>query len=301
MMQTDSGTRRRGDAIGRVKLKLRRRLRHYEMHVRKHLRPGGVLPDMLIIGAMKCGTTTLFRMLEQHPGFVPPRAKEIQYFNQPRNHARGAAWYRAHFPDARQMRTAERRLGYRPISGEATPAMSAPMFARNAAALVPEARLIVTLRNPVDRAWSHYQHYQRHPEPDPVDFATAIERELDWIARGYRLTEDNFLELAHQMHRLGYIVRGHYAEQLENWFRHFRRDQFLILDFEHWTQNPLATAARIAQHAGLPPHHFEVIRANAGGYNRQMPSACRDRLTEHFRPWNRRLFKLLGEDWGWPS
>ncbi len=297
------GNRQAGQAsraYRRLKLRARRAWRRYTMYVKQRVRPDGVLPDLLIIGAMKCGTTTLFRMLEQHPGFIAPNTKEIQFFNQPRNHARGPGWYRAHFPGARRMKRIERRLGYRPATGEATPAMSAPMYARNAADLVPAARIVVSLRNPVDRAWSHYQHYQRHPEPDPVDFETAIERELGWMASGTKLSEDNFLELAPQRHRLGYIARGQYAEQLEQWFAHFRRDQFLILNFERWIENPNEAMHRISDHLGLPAHEFHATRANPGHYGDAMPAECRDRLVEHFRPWNRRLFELLGEDWGWP-
>jgi len=288
------------NAFHRLKLRAMRASRRYGMHVKQRVRPDGVLPDLLIIGAMKCGTTTLFRMLEQHPGFIPPNTKEIQFFNQPRNHARGQGWYRAHFPTARRMSRIGRRLGYRPVTGEATPAMSAPMYARNAGRLVPTARIVVSLRNPVDRAWSHYQHYQRHPAPDPVDFETAIERELNWMASGAKLCEENFLELAPHRHRLGYIVRGQYAEQLEDWFEHFPSDQILILHFERWIEKPNETMNRISEHLGLPAHEFRATRANPGHYGDETFIESRDRLIEHFRPWNRRLFELLGEDWGWP-
>jgi hypothetical protein len=277
----------------------RARLR-YSMHLKKHLRPDGVLPDFLIIGAMKCGTTTLFSMLEQHPGFLSPVTKEIHFFDAPRNNARGQAWYRAHYPSKRSMNAAGERLGYAPVTGEATPAMSAPVYARNAAELVPDARIIVSLRNPVDRAWSHYQHYQRHPKPDPLDFESALERELSWLAEGNKITEDNFIQLSPTAHRLGYVLRGRYAEQLEKWFQHFPRERFLILNFERWVQDPASAANRVTEHVGLPATAFHAARSNQGSYQQSMPQACRDRLTEYYRPWNRRLFELIGEEWDWP-
>ncbi|MDZ7790913.1 MAG: sulfotransferase domain-containing protein [Xanthomonadales bacterium] len=270
------------------------------MHVKKHLRPDGVLPDFLIIGAMKCGTTTLFKMLEQHPGFLPPVTKEIHYFDSPLNNARGQAWYRAHYPSERDMQAAEKRLGHAPLTGEATPAMSAPMYARNAAELVPDARIIVSLRNPVDRAWSHYQHYQRHPKPDPLDFQSALERELSWLAEGNTITEDNFLRLSPTAHRLGYVLRGRYVEQLEKWFEYFPKNQFLILNFERWVQDPASAARRVAEHVGLPAAKLNATRSNQGGYQKSMPQACRDLLTEYYRPWNRRLFDMIEEEWDWP-
>ena len=299
-MTTKPATRQLIDTYRRQKLRGTRLSRRYLMHIKKHLRPAGVLPDFLIIGAMKCGTTTLFDMLEQHPGFLPPVTKEIHFFDAPLNNARGEAWYRAHFPSQHSMRSATSRLGYEAVTGEATPAMSAPMYARNAAELVPHARLVVTLRNPVDRAWSHYQHYQRHPDPDPLDFPSALDREFSWLAEGKQITEENFLELSPTAHRLGYVYRGRYAEQLEKWFTYFPRDQFLVLNFEHWIRDPAGTSARVAEHVGLPPMQLDEARSNQGGYRTAMPPVCREMLTEYYRPWNRRLFDLIGEQWDWP-
>ena len=277
-----------------------RRYRIYRMEYRKLFRRDGVLPDLLIIGAMKSGTTTLFEMLAQHPGFVPPEVKEIQFFNHPRNRARGEAWYRAHFPRRGQMDQLAGVLGYRPVTGEATPAMSVPFAAEQTARLVPDARLVVSLRNPVERAWSHYQHMRRHPLPERASFAEALERELAYLNDGVKLTPENYHRMAPLLHRFGYVNRGQYAEQLERWFAHFPREHFLFLNFDQWVNDPASATARIAEHVGLPEHEFEVTVANPGRYRSSMPEDCRERLTEHFRPWNRRLFDLLDESWGWP-
>jgi hypothetical protein len=261
------------------------------MAVKARVRPGGCLPDFLIIGAMKSGTTSLFRMLTQHPGVVEPAVKEVQFFNQPANHARGEAWYRAHFPTRRSLDQRSRKIGYDAVTGEATPAMSAPAYAPNAASLVPEARLIVSLRNPVDRAWSHYQHMRRHAIPDRATFGEALDREFAWLARGDRLTVKNYRQVAPRLHRLGYVNRGQYAEQLE---------QILVLNFDDWKRDPDLATTRMIDHIGLPPARLEVARANPGHYKSRMPDDCSERLIEHFRPWNRKLFDLLGEEWDWP-
>jgi hypothetical protein len=231
---------------------------------------------------------------------LPPYRKEAQFFNLPTAYARGEAWYRAHFPTEDELRSAARSLGYRPVTGEATPAMSAPAYARNAARHVAHAKLIVSLRNPVDRAWSHYQHYRRHPYPDHRSFEKALEQELQLLESGVELTEDNLDELGPALQRHGYIRRGQYAEQLEQWFAYFPRRQFLFLNFDSWTREPERAAERIVEHIGLPKFSFVAERANAGRYRSSMPASCRSLLTEHFRPWNRRLFELLELDWGWP-
>jgi len=294
------------DASLSLKLKkarylLGRRLRARGMSLLKHVRRNGALPDLLIIGTMKAGTTTLFRMLCEHPGFVPPMAKEIQFFNNPINFARGTDWYRAHFPSAGRLRRVGETLGYRAITGEATPAMFIPMYAENAARVVPHARLVVTLRNPVDRAYSHYQHMRRYALPERNDFATAIERDLEWYRQGLELTPGNYRREASRLLSGSYVRRGHYAQQIEHWLRFFPRESFLFLDFDRWVGRPQDAANRVARFAGLPEHEFAPQRANAGGYSHPMPERCRELLTEHYRPHNRRLFELLGEDWGWPT
>lgn len=279
---------------------LKRRMRPRAMELVKWFGVDRVLPDLLIIGAMKSGTTTLFQMLSEHPGFMPPSTKEIQFFNNPRNFDRGPAWYRAHFPSRRKMLRRSEQLGYRAATGEATPSMHIPMYAENAARIVPNARLVVSLRDPVERAWSHYQHMRRHFRPERNGFAGAIEQDLEWYRQGLELTTENHARLAPKLVNRNYVQRGHYADQIEHWLRFFPRRQFLFLNFDAWKRAPGETVNDIARFTGLPVHDFRERRANAGGYAGAMPESCRQLLVEHYRPHNRRLFELLGEDWGWP-
>lgn len=285
----------------RLRAFTRRRLRRRGMSLKQHLFPPGVLPDFLIIGSMKCGTTTLFHMLSTHPGVEPPATKEIQFFNQPWNHARGEGWYRAHFPGEQRMQRLAGQLGYRPLTGEATPAMSVPLYAENAAALVPGARLVVTLRNPVERAYSHFQHMRHHPRPERRGFAEALEAEQRLLEEGIRLNADNFRQYGGALVKFGYLNRGRYALELEHWLRFFPREQMLILNFDAWKREPEQAAARVTEFLGLPPHPYQARRSNRGVYPEPMPADCREFLTEFYRPWNRQLFDLLGEDWGWPT
>jgi len=277
-----------------------RGVRRHRMRLLQYIYPRGALPDFLIIGAMKCGTSTLFQMLTQHPGFVPPIAKEITYFNNPGVYRHGERWYRAHFPSERVLQRHARFLGYRPVTGEATPAMSVPMYAENAARMLPHARLVVTLRNPVDRAYSHYQHMLHHMIPERLEFRAALERESALLDAGLSITRGNFSEQAPLLLRFGYLNRGRYALELEYWLRYFPRDQFLFLNFDAWERQPEDAAARVARHVGLPEHRFKALQVNKGVYRQPLPEDCSEWLTDYYRPWNKRLFTLLGEDWGWP-
>ncbi len=120
--------------------------------------PSRPLPDFLIVGAQRCGTSWTYRTLGEHPRILRAWRKEVQYFDRARAFARGPNWYRAHFP--------RRPPGH--LTGEATPSyLYVPAAMPRLAALVPHARLIVLLRDPVDRAYSHYQHQlpARHRAP----------------------------------------------------------------------------------------------------------------------------------------
>lgn len=278
---------------------LRRRTRPYRMELVRHFRGRGVLPDFLIAGAMKSGTTSLFLVLCQHPGILQPRAKEVQFFSVPANHARGEEWYRAFFPAPAAVAAMEAELGYRPLTGEATPAMSLRAYAEGAATLLPDARLIMTFRNPVDRAYSHYQHMRRAALPERRSFEDALQSELALLEEGIRITRENHPQYRRPLHKFGYLNRGYYAEQLEYWLLHFPREQLLVLNFDAWKHDVPSAAAEVADFLGLPPYDFQPVRSNEGGYREQMSASTREWLTEHYRPHNRRLFELLGEDWGW--
>ena len=165
--------------------------------------------------------------------------------------------------------------------------MSTPMYAANAAALVPEARLVVSLRNPVHRAYSHYQHMRHHAMPERLSFRAALEREQALLDAGLTISEENFSELAPLLLKFGYLNRGRYALEIAHWLRYFPREQFLFLNFDAWKNSPEEAAARIARHIGLPDHDFHSLLANRGTYRQPLPRDCEAWLKDYYRPWNR--------------
>src|ERR1044071_7027899 len=115
------------------------------------------LPDFLVIGAQKAGTTALYSYLRDHPAIAGPPWKEVSFFD--RHFWRGDAGYRGNFPNRLSLRRMRARPGAEPIGGEASPSyMFHPLAPQRVAELVPDARLIALVRNPVDRALSHYHH-----------------------------------------------------------------------------------------------------------------------------------------------
>src|SRR5919201_3141433 len=141
-------------------------------HATAPLRP---LPDFLIIGAQKAGTTALYAYLRWHPGITGPSWKEVSFFD--RYYARGEAWYRGNMPSRPRQWLAERRNGRPPLVGEASPSyLFHPLAPERVANLLPRARLIAVLRNPVDRAFSHYQH-ELSLGREHLSFEEALDRE----------------------------------------------------------------------------------------------------------------------------
>ena len=249
------------------------------------------LPSGVIIGAQRSGTTSLFNYLIQHPDLLPPLGKELHYFDF--HYHRGVRWYRGRFPYTSQLRRGS-------LTIEASPYyLIHPLVPGRVAALLPEVKLIAVLRNPVDRALSHYQHEVRDRR-ESLSFEEAVDREPERIAgEEERLErEPGYYSYAH--HRYSYIRRGHYVEQLRRWVRHFPRSQLLILQSERLFRDPVATTARVHEFLGLRPHPLaKYERFLQGSYDREMPPQLRKRLAAYFEPHNRELYQWLGEEFDW--
>ena len=153
------------------------------------------LPDFVILGAMKSGTTSLYDFVVKHPGIAPAAKKEVQYFSTRHRYRLGRLWYRSNFPTSLSRRRFYKKTNQRLLSGEATPAyLFYPMVPGRMKEILPDVKLIVILRNPVDRAYSHYHHSLRK-NMEPMSFEKAIKSEEKWRAEeSERLVKDpNFI------------------------------------------------------------------------------------------------------------
>jgi hypothetical protein len=247
------------------------------------------LPDFLILGAQKAGTTALYAYLRRHPGITGPSWKEVSYFD--RHYARGEAWYRGNFPNRARTRGK--------LVGEASPSyLFHPLGPRRVKELVPQARLVALVRNPIDRALSHYNH-ELALGRESLSFEEALAAEEERL-RGEeeRLVADpRYFSRAWWSHT--YKARGRYAEQLERWLAVFPREQLLILPSEELLGEPEPTNARVLEFLGAPPHRLESYPRIFERKYEPMSVETRARLAEEFAEPNRRLYELLGRDLGW--
>jgi len=290
---------RSGDAVRtRLTVDQKRRIAHARLRLREPTARWRRLPDLLVIGAQRGGTSSLYRYLGGHPQVTPSVRKETEYFS--RRYDNGEVWYRGHFP--------LRRSG---LTFEATPDyLYHPRAPERAAATVPDARIVVLLRDPVERAVSHWQHMTRL-EFETLPFREAIATEPERVDAGYADIAAGVQVDEGPALRFSYRGRGCYDEQLERWLALYPRERVLVLRSEELFADPASTVAQLEHFAGLAPGRQVSFR------NWSMPSAAdrstvptptvdasdRDALDElrtFFEPHNARLADLLQVDPWWP-
>lgn len=259
-----------------------------------------VLPGLLICGGQRCGTTSLYRALAQHPAALKPIChKGVHYFDTA--YERGLAWYRAHFPTRAAVRRIADHTGSAPIAFESSPYyLYHPLAARRFARDLPGVKVIVLVRDPVERAWSHHAHEVARGFEDITDFAAAVDAE-DERLRGQedRLSADpGHYSFGHQHH--AYTARGRYTDYLEPLAATVGRERVLVLDSGEFFARPEDTFERALRFLGLPwIGDFTFARHNARGRPSPMSPALRARLTEHYEPYDDRLADWLGGTPSW--
>ncbi len=244
------------------------------------------LPDFLILGAQKAGTTALYAYLRWHPRITGPSFKEVSFFD--RHYVHGERWYRAHFPPRR-----------RRLVGEASPSyLFHPLAPERVARMLPNARLIALLRNPVDRAFSHYQHEVALGR-EPLSFEAALDREEERMQGEVERMLRDVSYFSDAWWNYTYLARGRYAEQLERWFAAFPRGQLLVLLTDELAQDPGGTYRRVLSFLGVEPRDLPSYPRIFEREYEQMAPETRVRLARSFEEPNRRLASLLGRELPW--
>jgi hypothetical protein len=186
-----------------------------------------VLPTFLIIGSQKAGTTSLYEVLRRHPDVTMARKKEIHFFIHDRLYRQGLARYERFFwngkPDSRAI-------------GEATPGyLCYPQVPERIRRSLPEARLVLTVRNPIERAHSQYWYARRHLA-ESLAFEEAVDR---------------YLEEEYDPARPGYFSRGFYMRYIRSYLALFPREQLHVIRFEELVRDPRATYGRLFRFLGV--------------------------------------------------
>lgn len=247
-------------------------------------------PDFFIIGAMKSGTTALYAYLRQHPDILPPSRKEVHYYDREIHRGWTLETYLDQFPerDAHQ------------LSFDSTPNT---MRLRDGASQVhadfPDLKLIAILRDPVQRAHSHYnQRAIKQKDRRSLDEAMAENLAISKgeYASDQARSPDEFAD-----ETLSYLGRGRYAEQLEPWIKAFGRSQMKVLFSDALRNQGQETMAELMQFLGLSAHTFKLdLAVNTRSYA-AMSDITQDQLRAYYEPHDLALEKLLGRPLPWRS
>ena len=245
---------------------------------------GGRLPDFLGLGVQKGGTTTLHRLLERHPSVFLPPVKEVHYFSL--HFGEGEAWYRNQFASAAS--------GQR--CGEVTPYyLFHPEVPQRVHALLPKARLIVLLRDPVERALSQYFHSCRLGlERLPLEEALAVEPErLQSAPAALRAADGK--HKSHQEH--SYLSRSRYELQLPAWEELYSKSQLLVMRSEDFFTQPGKSWVRLLKFLDLPDFYLPELDAPANA-GRGESSLVSGKLRKRMRDVLQRTYAWVEEHYG---
>lgn len=257
-----------------------------------------LLPDYLIIGAQRSGTTSLYKYLAQHPAVGPAfLGKGAHFFDT--NYSKDLDWYRAHFPTRMYKRYVKLRHGLDLVTGEGSPYYLAhPHAPFRIAETLPNVKLVALLRDPVERAHSHHAHEVARGF-EHLSFDEAIEREPERVAGELeRMRADPSYNSFNYQHYT-YLTRGLYFDQLQVWYSLFPSDQILVMKSEDFFSDPDRSYRTVLEFLGVPPRSLPSYDAfNPRTYG-TMSDATRRRLVEYFAEPNQRLYEFLGVDFGW--
>jgi hypothetical protein len=229
------------------------------------------LPDFIIIGGMKCGTSSLFKYLNQHPQLFSSNYKEVRYFSHDEHYSSGEKWYRIHFPMAKDL--PENSLVF-----EASPDyLFYEMAPERMASLLPDIKLIALLRNPTERAISHYFHDLKKGRRQG-DILHAVKNDAEI-----------------------YKDKGMYKQQLERYYKLFPSDNVLIINSEKFFEDPNKTLKEVCLFLDVDPD-FKIadLSPQQVGFNREpVDAAVHEYLDDYYKTFNQELFDFIGRDFGW--
>jgi len=255
------------------------------------------LPNFIIIGSSKSGTWAIHNYLLQHPD-VDYSARNIHFFEYA--YSNKISWYKSHFPTKLYKSLVESIHKRKCLMSEHTSTyLHHPLIPQRVKDGIPDVKLIVSLRNPIDRAYSNYHMFVRIGT-EKRTFEDAVFSELKRIEiikenDNFQIKNPNFSNCV----EFNYLRHGTYVDKLENWLKFFRREQFCIVENKDLSKNPQQVLDKIFEFLNVP--HFKLRqeeRWNVGKY-KKMKESTRKTLEDFFKPYNERLYKLLGQNFSW--
>lgn len=261
-----------------------------QRHIYGITSPLRVLPDYIIIGTMRSGTTSLNFDLAQHPCIRAAAYDELGFFDS--NFELGLNWYRSLFPTIFTKHWIKFRKKQF-LSGEDTPFYFwNPLAAERIKKLLPNVKLIVLLRNPIDRAYSNY-HTAIRIGAEKASFEEQVQKELSFQKQDKKENYDRFVR------QPSYLAKSIYIDQLEIWTRLFKTNQILVVSTEDLQKNPTSTLNEIFLFLGTHPFQIPTPEIRKAAKYNKMNNDTRKLLIDYFRPYNQKLYQSIGKKFDW--
>jgi len=255
-----------------------------------------VLPDFLLIGAARSGSTSLYQGLVEHPNIHTSKTKEIQFFGT--KYPRGINWYRYNFPSKFKKFSAKIKKE-KFITGEGTiRSLDYPHVPKLVKQIIPNVKLILILRNPIDRAYSNYNSAVKNKKMT-LSFEDAIKTEEARIKGEMEKMKEDMNYISYKYSLNAFLNRGKYYFAIKRWMDIFPKNQFFIIKSEDFFENTKKVFDKLHEFLGVSKFDFNPdVIYNERKYT-PMESKTRDELIEYFRPYNEKLYKLLDRDFDW--
>ena len=247
-----------------------------------------VLPDFIIIGTVRSGSTSLYYNICEHPSVLEAAYDEIGYFDS--NYHLGENWYRSMFPRKKMMNKIREDTGYS-ITGEDTPFYFwKKEVAERILSDMPETKLIVILRNPVDRAYSNYNLAVRENN-EKLTFEEAIGEEIEFLSKNsFRETVDRFRS---------YLTKGMYVNQIKPWLDIFSREQLHFLSTEQMKNEPCETLDLVFKFLSIPSYDIKNLQERKLANYKQMNENTREQLIKYYKSYNEEFFGIINQKFEW--
>jgi len=247
------------------------------------------MPDFILIGAQKGGSSALYKFISAHPDIKRAFTKEPRYFSG-KYHSKSLAWYRAHFPFKKSSE----------LVGEASPSYCThPLAPKRIQEIVPNAKLLFIVRNPVDRAISNYFHSVAIGA-EKLGIEDAFARPMEKFEAEYERIKNEDGYHSHHYQRFAYLHKGFYALHLKRWHEFFPKEQILVVENNELKLKPQETYSAVCEFLGVKKWELQDFgRHNVGKAKKEAPAQLKNQLREFFRAPNEEFYELINKRFNW--
>ena len=246
-----------------------------------------VLPDFLVIGSKRCGTTSLYEYLGQHPCIKKSSHDHIGFFDD--NFHLGMGFYKSFFPTIFEKMFFEFKNGKLLTNDVTSSYIQNSQTATKIFQTLPNTKIIAILRNPIDRAYSEY-NLDLRANPDIQSFETIIQNEIDNMGNK---NDDEVIKNKH------YLKKGIYFDQLKPWFKLFPKKNILILSTEKFGKDTNNIFNIIFEFLNLENYNIENSKRMQKGTYTKLNSKTREKLLKFYKLKNNQLYDLINEKFDW--